>query len=151
MKNHLAVYSNTKFESRFADLILDGNKTVDIKMYRNKIAPYEKMNAGDLVYIKLTGGGIVGRFGIEKVEYYDTTQNPKIIQKLLTQNMKEIGISGIDHVMRIVSVKKSARYVTIFWIKSPKRCEYAMPIRKNDRRVWISDCRFSSEILEAFE
>ena len=63
---HLAI-----FKGDGAEKILTGKKTIESRFSKNKIAPYGVVSAGDLVYMKLSGGAIIGQFRVKKVIYYD--------------------------------------------------------------------------------
>ncbi|KKQ35404.1 MAG: hypothetical protein US51_C0006G0001, partial [Microgenomates group bacterium GW2011_GWA2_37_6] len=52
---HLAI-----FKGDGAEKILTGKKTIESRFSKNKIAPYGVVSAGDLVYMKLSGGAIIG-------------------------------------------------------------------------------------------
>lgn len=59
---HLAIFSGN-----LAEDILSGKKTVESRFSRAKIAPFGAISSGDLVYIKPSGGDIIGQFRVQKV------------------------------------------------------------------------------------
>jgi hypothetical protein len=62
MQKHLAI-----FEAGLALKILSGEKTIEARFSKSKIAPYGVVSMGDLVYIKPVGKDITGQFRVRKV------------------------------------------------------------------------------------
>ena len=67
MQHHLAI-----LYPRWIKLILDESKTIGYWFYRDRRAPYGKVNEGDIVYMKESGGLVKGMFTVSKVETCDT-------------------------------------------------------------------------------
>lgn len=65
MRYHLAIFTQP-----WLDLILDGKKTIDSRFTKVRCAPYGKIDAGDLVYLKESSGPVKGQFIVAKVETY---------------------------------------------------------------------------------
>lgn len=63
---HLAI-----FKGEGAEKILNGKKTIESRFAKGKIAPYGVISRGDLVYIKTSGGDIIGQFRVQKVIFFD--------------------------------------------------------------------------------
>ena len=62
---HLAL-----FTPGYIGLILDGYKTIESRFSIIKCAPYNKVEKGDVVYMKVVGGAIEGIFSVGEVETY---------------------------------------------------------------------------------
>lgn len=65
MQHHLAIFTQP-----WLDLILDGKKTIDSRFTKVRCAPYGKIKAGDLVYLKESSGSVKGQFTVAKVEVF---------------------------------------------------------------------------------
>lgn len=65
MRKHLAI-----FRRPYLNLILDKQKTIESRFSKNKIAPYNKVQQGDVVLLKESGGLILGEFTVESVDYF---------------------------------------------------------------------------------
>lgn len=63
---HLAI-----FKGKGAEKILAGQKTIESRFSSRRIAPFGVVGSGDLVYIKPSGGQIIGQFKVKKVIFYD--------------------------------------------------------------------------------
>jgi hypothetical protein len=80
---HLAIFKKTE-----AGLIFTGQKTIESRFSKSKIAPYGQVSAGDLVYIKPVGEDITGQFRVKKVvslEGLESTDFPEIIERFNKQ------------------------------------------------------------------
>ena len=65
MKKHLAI-----FDKITAQRILNGQKTVETRFSKAKIAPFAQIGIGDTVFIKPSGQDIIGQFKVAKVIFY---------------------------------------------------------------------------------
>ena len=51
--------------------ILEGKKTIESRFSRKKIAPHGKVHKGDVVFLKKSGGPIVGFFRVSEVLFFE--------------------------------------------------------------------------------
>ena len=65
----------------YLSLIQKKKKTVESRFSRNKISPYSRINKGDLVILKKSGGGYVAVFEAGNVKFLEP-QNESDIQKI---------------------------------------------------------------------
>lgn len=130
----------------YIELILSGKKTVDIKLYFTRIAPYNKLHPNDLVYIKESGGPVVGSFQISNVAFYEIHQPPQIL-RILEGIQSEVGLDDSADTLRMYAKTKSARYVTVFGIKNPYKLSPPILINKHDRRVWVTDFQLERPLV----
>ena len=66
MQHHLAILAPGWIEP-----ILDGSKTIESRFTKVRCAPYGKIHADDLVYMKESGGPVKGQFTVAEVETFD--------------------------------------------------------------------------------
>lgn len=129
MKKHLAIFSNKES----IEAIFQGDKTVEIRLTKEKIAPFGVVNRHDEVLLKLAGGEILGKAMIDNVLYYDNLDGQAI-----GQLRKEYGTDmavGDDFWRQ----KADCRCATvIFWKKAQR---FLAPLRDKkkvgDRRGWV--------------
>jgi len=112
---HLTLYGIKQFESRFS---------------AKKIAPYGKVSAQDVIFLKKSGGSIVGECRVESVWFYDLNLTSLTDIRHLYQD--KLRIQNDAFWME----KKESKYATIVKIADSTRIE---PIRllKRDRRGWV--------------
>lgn len=120
---HIAVMSEP-----FLAYVFEGKKTIESRFSLNKIAPYQKVHRGDLVFMK--AGPIVGCFTITWTENYDLTQFS--IEEIQRQYGE--AICGSDDFWKLKSEK---RYATLMSITNVKRLAPTR-IEKRDRRAWVA-------------
>ena len=103
MVRHLAI-----FKGGGAENILSGEKTIESRFARRRIPPFGVVSAGDLVYIKPSGGDIIGQFKVRKVIFLDNGEQTK------------------------------ERYITLIFIgQSTKFITSPIKLKKKDLRGWV--------------
>lgn len=127
MTKHLAV-----FKPPFLDLILTGKKNIESRFSRVRCAPYEKVESGDIVLLKKSGGLIYGEFTVLKVETF-SDMTPKML-KTLKKYSQAICADADPNFWK---TRKNCRYVTLIHIQKPKRYKKPYSITKHDRRGWV--------------
>lgn len=120
---HLAVMNEP-----FLKYVFEGKKTIESRFSLHKIAPYQKVQPGDAVFMK--AGPVVGRFTVAWVKYFDLSEYP--IEKLRQEY--DDAICGDADFWKAKSTK---RYVTLMGIQDVNRLP-PMQIEKRDRRAWVS-------------
>lgn len=123
---HLAI-----FNEPFLSLIYDGRKTIESRFSRNKISPFAKINKGDLILLKESGGFINGFAVAGNVRFYRNLNDKSkrdieflYGEKICTFYDKHFWENHVD-----------AKYATLIEIEKIKR---TIPFRcnKSDRRGW---------------
>lgn len=112
---HLAI-----FKGEGAQNILTGKKTIESRFSKAKIAPFGMVSSGDLVYIKESGGQIIGQFKVQRVVFYDGVDREEIKEKYGEE------------------VPAGAKYGTLIFIGESSRF-ITSPIKpvKRDLRGWM--------------
>lgn len=128
MNKHLATFKEITSKD-----ILSGKKSIEVRFSKSKIAPYGVISAGDLVYIKPTGGEPVGQFIVKKVIFYDGMEEEDIIQI-----KKEFGI-GINETESFWKSKLGSKYGTLIYIgECDPFLTSPIKIKKRDKKAWIT-------------
>lgn len=124
---HLAI-----FKGGGAQNILTGKKTVESRFARSKIAPFGVITCGDLVYIKPSGGQIIGQFRVKKVIFYDGL-SMKDLEEIRQKYGKEIATDAAYW-----KSKFNAKYATLIFIGDSSRF-ITSPVKpvKKDLRGWM--------------
>ena len=127
VKRHLAI-----FKGNAGELILNGQKTIETRFARAKIAPFGVISSGDLVYIKPSGGDIIGQFKVKKVIFYDNLDLSDL-SHLRNLHEKEIA-AGEDY----WKAHESAKYGALIFIgQSSKFITAPIKLPKKDLRGWV--------------
>ncbi len=91
--------------------ILGGEKKIETRWYKNKIAPWNKIRAGDKIYFKYSGKMVTIRATVERVmqlEINNINQVKEIIDKF-----KQIDIINTDY----LRWARGKRYGILIWLK----------------------------------
>ena len=145
MVYQLAVYRRDRGRD-YIDLMLSGEKTVDIKLSTRRIPPYQCIAPNDQLLIKESSGPLVGTCRIPWVKNFDLYEGRNDLFTILMEYWKSLGLRDEDHVMRMFEKTNHNRYVTVFGLLEPIVFEEPFWIEKHDRRVWIADYRPPFEI-----
>lgn len=111
--------------------ILSGKKTIESRFSKNKITPYNKVNVGEIIYLKESGGNILATFEIDKVIFFDNLDCQKI---LAIKNKYNQFINASNDYF---NYKSNCRYGTLIYIKSPKAIP-PITIYKNNRLAFLT-------------
>ena len=134
---HLAILTQP-----WLDLILDGHKTIETRISKTKLPPYEAVDVGDHVLMKESGGHVKGAFEIEQIETYHAATNldKLVFDAVFRDNAR--GIYGFQEVMyahREALQQKwcASKYATFIHVKNVQRYEPVIPIQKSNRQAWV--------------
>lgn len=124
---HLAI-----FKGEGAEKILTGKKTIESRFSKSRIAPYGMIATGDLIYIKPSGGNIIGQFRVKKVIYFDGLDKEGV-EEIKERYGKEIATDTAYW-----ESKLGDKYCTLIFIGNSNRF-ITSPIKphKKDLRGWM--------------
>ncbi len=123
---HLAVFDNDTTENIFS-----GKKRIESRFAKFKFPPYKKVSEGDEVFIKISGGQVVGKFFVGHVMFFENLNFKKI------KGLKERYGADIFVPESFWRSKYSAKYATLMNIVDPEKLRIPFSIDKHDQRSWI--------------
>ena len=124
---HLAI-----FKGDGAKKILTGEKTIESRFARGRIAPYGVVSCGDLVYIKPSGGEIIGQFKVKKVIFFDNLDLSDL------SNLKEKYGKQLAVDEDYWKGKDKSKYATLIFVgESTKFITSPIKLKKKDLRGWV--------------
>ena len=122
MQHHLAIFTHP-----WLDLILEGKKTIDSRLSKVRCAPYDKISAGDVVYMKESSGPVKGQFIASKVDTYEDL-TPEILRNINTQYHQEIfvdlGFQGLKDKW------SDSKYATLIYISNVNNLSETISLSK---------------------
>jgi hypothetical protein len=130
---HIGIFTNP-----FLRYVLEGRKTVESRFSKRRIVPYRAVAAGDLLYLKISGGPLVGFCRIANVEFYELDRI--VLNELRTRYAEPMCATNTD----FWAARAESRYATFMHL------EEARPLRpieyhKRDRRGWVVLARGANE------
>lgn len=114
----------------FFDMILRKEKTIESRWSVNKIAPFEKVNVGDIIWLKETGKAVSASAVVDKVEFYELSL--EVIETIKLKYGKQIGMDKFKNLDEL----KNKRYCTLIWLKDVKKIK-EKEVVKSHGSGWI--------------
>lgn len=109
--------------------VLDGSKTIESRFTRNNVAPYRRVQAGDVLLLKRASGPIEGICRAADAWFY----------QLQPDSWSEIR-ERFGDCMRVsddyLADRSKALYATLIRLEDVQRIP-AVSVRKRDRRGWV--------------
>ena len=142
MQHHLAILLPVWIE-----LILDGSKTIGCWFTKIRCAPYGKVNKGDIIYMKESGGLVKGMFTASEVETFDTITSVEVLDIYAHYGQQIFGMRHFseewDTFYKSGSLAKELKdwdqsnYATLIHVANPIAFAKPFPFPKRDRRSWV--------------
>jgi len=126
---HLAVFE----QGTLLDNLLTEKKTVESRFSVNKALPFGKVKVGDRVFLKVSGGEVIGEFRVGKVTSL-LELTPQLVHDVLTQHKDELGLSNLEY---FYEQKKGSRYGTLIWVKDLVKYSRPFSINKKGQQSWV--------------
>lgn len=126
MTKHLAI-----FVGDYIEKIFSGEKTIEGRFSIDKILPYGSVRKGDIILLKQSGSLILGEVEADNVLYYEGL-NPEAIGKIRREYNQELCTNDA-----FWQNKANSHYVSLIFIKNPKRYLAPLRLKKHDRRPWV--------------
>jgi len=125
MNTHLVI-----LKKPYLDLILSGVKTIESRLTKGKTAAFGRVQAGDKLFLKASGGPVCATATVAEVQYYPNLTPPQIVE-IKQQYGHQIG--GSDTVWETLMDRTCGFLV---WLGDVRPIE---PVRleKKDWRAWV--------------
>lgn len=122
--DHVAIMSK-----RFGDLIpkiLSGEKKIESRWSKHKIAPWDRVKCGDTVYFKNAGTLVTAVAEVDQVLQFENL-NPGKVEDILDEYGGQDGINVTSY-ERTLEWARGKRYCVLMWLKNPRKIK---PFRIN--------------------
>lgn len=120
---HLAI-----LKKPYLSLILEGTKTIESRLGKRKLPPYEKVAKGDLILFKQSSGPIKGKAEVENVFF---VENPNV--NYLKWKYNDLICGANDY----WEMKQSSRYASLILLTNVQKFVEPVYIQKSDGRAWV--------------
>lgn len=122
---HLAVMTGC-----YLDRLLDGTKTIESRFTRHRVAPFERVATGDVVFFKPAGGPITAAGLAGEVQHLDLCKVP--LERIAAQYGTAIAPADVT----FWADRAAARYATLVTMLDVVKTEPVL-VQKRDRRGWV--------------
>lgn len=122
---HLAIFAEP-----FLSKVLSGEKTIESRFSRNRVAPYGEIGDGDIILVKKVAGPICGIALARRAWCYDLAAEP-------IGRIRDRFAAGICADDEFWSSRANALYATLIELDSPASIA-PVSCDKRDRRGWVS-------------
>ncbi len=101
--------------------ILTGQKRIESRWYRSKVAPWDQVKVGDTVYFKDSGEPVTVKASVEKVLQIDNL-DPVVVKEILNKygNLDGIGAKDTGSYYELFKDKK---YCILIFLNNPEKVE----------------------------
>ena len=99
--------------------VLSGEKTIESRWYKNKSAPWGKINVGDIIYFKNSGEPVTVKAKIKKVKTIENL-TPKKVHEILEKYGKDDGIKK-EKLSFYYNLFKDKKYCILIFLINPKK------------------------------
>ncbi|EKD49762.1 MAG: hypothetical protein ACD_63C00054G0002 [uncultured bacterium] len=123
---HLAV-----FDKGYIEKILAGKKKVEARFSKFRFAPFKKVKKGDEIFLKKSGGKVLGKFTAGSVLSFENL-NVRKITEIRRKYEKDLKVDG-----GFWEMKKKSKYATLVFIKDVEKFPNPIALDKHDRRSWV--------------
>ena len=135
MSNTKPTYHLAIIAQPYLNFILDGTKRIESRFSKVKSAPFGKIKTGDIVYMKIPSGPVLGQFTVAKVETFENLQEQQKIE-IYEKHFNSIFV--VDWLASSMPDKwVQSKHATLIHIRDVKRYPSAIYIPKKDRRPWV--------------
>ena len=111
--------------------VLANQKTIEARFARLRAAPYGCVRAGDIIWLKRSGGPIVASVRAAKIrQFADLT--PDRVDALLAR-----WDAGLRLENDFATRARDCRYATLIWLTELNLLATPVPYRWRDRRGWV--------------
>jgi ASC-1-like (ASCH) protein len=98
--------------------ILNGEKKIESRWYKNKICPWNKIKKGDIVYFKNSGQSVKIKAEVGRVMQFENL-TPKQVKNILNKYAKNDGIEK-NKIPEFFKIFKNKKYCILVFLKNPR-------------------------------
>lgn len=121
--DHIAILRKARISKgdNLLGSMLDGSKTIESRWYVNKIDPWNKIKAGDKVYLKESGCPVTAVCDVTKVLHFENL-DPSTIKNIITEYGKGIAPTTTQNELTAwAKTLSNKRYCILIFVKNAIR------------------------------
>jgi ASC-1-like (ASCH) protein len=126
----MANYHLVILKKPYLNMILEGRKRIELRLYKAKHPAFGRVFAGDRLFLKISSGPVCATATVAEVKNFENL-TPERILELKERYNHDIG-GGDEHWQSKIDCK----YCLLVWLKDVKTIE-PVRIQKKDWRAWV--------------
>ena len=126
----MANYHLVILKKPYLDMILEGRKRIELRLYKTRHPAFGCVFAGDKLFLKISSGPVCATATVEAVKNFEDLTPGRILELKQRYN-HDIG-GGDEHWQS----KMDCKYCILVWLKDVKTIE-PVRISKKDWRAWV--------------
>ena len=101
--------------------ILSGEKKIDSRWYTSRVAPWDRIKPGDMVYFKDSGEPVTMKAEVSKVlQFSDLT--PEKVKSILDEYGKDDGINS-ENIPKYFEIFRDKNYCILIFLQDPRKIQ----------------------------
>ena len=125
IRAHLAILSQP-----YLGKIITGEKTIESRFTKSRIAPYNKVESGDVLLLKEKSSSVKAVASVSKVCYFGPLKSGEAA-KIMDEYQEQLALESL-----FKESKRDSAYGTLIYLERVLTVE-SIPIVKADRRPWV--------------
>ncbi len=134
MMYHLAV-----LKKKWLEKILSGEKTIESRWYKQRRTPYQKIEKGDIIYLKESGKPVTAKALVQEALFFDTLTEDKL-KYILKKYGKQICMT-LEAIPKLLEKK----YCTLVFLQNIEKIQ---PFKINKQGYGIQAAWITLENIE---
>ena len=126
----MANYHLVILKKSYLDMILEGRKRIELRLYKTRHPAFGRVFAGDKLFLKISSGPVCATATVEAVKNFGNLTPGRILDLKKRYNHD---IGGSDEHWQS---KMDCKYCVLVWLKDVKTIE-PVRISKKDWRAWV--------------
>jgi len=115
--HHLAIMNKSW---KLIPKIISGEKKIESRWYKSKVAPWNRIQAGDIVYFKDAGEAVTAKAEVEKVLQFENYDELKM-QEIINQYYSQICFRSPPE--KVIDWAKEKKHCILIFLKNPSIIE----------------------------
>lgn len=126
----MANYHLVILKKPYLDMILEGRKRIELRLYKSKHPALGRVFAGDKLFLKISSGPVCATATVEAVKNFENLTPERILE---LKHLYNHDIGGPDEHWQS---KLDCKYCLLVWLRDIKTIE-PVRIQKKDWRAWV--------------
>lgn len=115
----------------YVEPILTRRKTIETRLYRRRLLPFDRIRPGDTVHFKLAGGPVVGSARVRAVRQFADLA-PADVEALRRRYNRRICAPPA-----FWAARRNARYAVLIWLGRPRRPARPVAMARQFGSAWV--------------